>query len=435
MTVHALPSAGLVVGVEELRASLEGLQRVPLERLGDGEVQAVLTELTGLESQVAALRLAVLGEVEERRLAQRQAATGTEAWAAALTGENAGKVAGGLRIARVLRESCHHTRKAFAAGRLRLEQVRVILDVLHYAPPQATPAQVAAAEEWLVGRATGAISRTGRPLSPRRLRQAGRRAFKVVSAELADQHEQAMLKARESHAETDTYLSIHDNDDGTWTGRFVIPDLHAQLLLRALDRLSAPRRMGCASTSTQLAEGTADPTSLAGPGWTHSWTERAGLAFLELLEHLPEQGHAANGTTLLVTIGLDALRTGLGAAGLDTGVTISAGEARRLACNARIIPVVLGGKSVPLDLGRTRRLHTTGQRNALATQHDSCAIGGCERPFAWTEIHHLIAWKLGGRTDLANAIPLCGYHHRRAHDDHYDLRRHATGEWRFHRRR
>jgi hypothetical protein len=308
--------------------------------------------------------------------------------------------------------------------------VRVITDSLHYAPQEATAEQLATAEEWLVGRATGRISRTGRPLSPKRLRQVARRAFAIVSAELADAHEEAMLSSRESAAEHDAYLAMHDNDDGTWSGRFVIPELHAQLLSRALDRLTSPRRMGARANGAD----TDDPTALAGPGWQRSSTERAGNGFMELLEHLPELGYAANGTTLLVTIGLDQLRTGLGAAGLDTGVHISASEARRLACEAAIVPVVLGGASVPLDLGRTRRLHSSGQRLALATQHDSCGIGGCERPFAWCEIHHLDPWSAHGRTDLAKALPMCGHHHRRAHDDRYDLRRHASGEWRFHRR-
>ncbi|HET9501499.1 MAG TPA: DUF222 domain-containing protein [Marmoricola sp.] len=430
MTVHALPRPELVARLVEVRETLGDAQRVAPEQLSDHEVEESLVELTALESQVSSLRLAVLGEVEQRRIAEKHAATGPEAWAAALTGESVGRVAGGLRISRQLRERYHHTREAFAAGELRLEQVRVITDSLHYAPQEATAEQLATAEEWLVGRATGRISRTGRPLSPKRLRQVARRAFAIVSAELADAHEEAMLSSRESAAEHDAYLAMHDNDDGTWSGRFVIPELHAQLLSRALDRLTSPRRMGARANGAD----TDDPTALAGPGWQRSSTERAGNGFMELLEHLPELGYAANGTTLLVTIGLDQLRTGLGAAGLDTGVHISASEARRLACEAAIVPVVLGGASVPLDLGRTRRLHSSGQRLALATQHDSCGIGGCERPFAWCEIHHLDPWSAHGRTDLAKALPMCGHHHRRAHDDRYDLRRHASGEWRFHRR-
>ncbi|PZS39567.1 MAG: hypothetical protein DLM62_07560 [Pseudonocardiales bacterium] len=57
---------------------------------------------------------------------------------------------------------------------------------------------------------------------------------------------------------------------------------------------------------------------------------------------------------LAVTIDWDALRTGLGIAALDYGTHISATEARRWACDAKIIPV-LGGRSEPLDVGRAMR--------------------------------------------------------------------------------
>jgi hypothetical protein len=182
-----------------------------------------------------------------------------------------------------------------------------------------------------------------------------------------------------------------------------------------------------------------------------------GHAFCELLEHLPTDGHAANGATLLVTVDLEHLLERLdeqglpehllpagewGAGGvevgtgrLDRGVRIGVGEVRRLACEAGIVPVVMNGTSQPLDVGREQRLHTKAQRQALATVHDTCAIEGCDRPFAWCEIHHRHAWALGGPTDLANALPVCGHHHRRAHDTAWRLQRHPDGSWRFHRRR
>ncbi len=80
------------------------------------------------------------------------------------------------------------------------------------------------------------------------------------------------------------------------------------------------------------------------------------------------------------------------------------------------------------------RLHTKAQRLALSARHDGCAAEGCERPFAWCEIHHPQAWACGGRTDLTG-VPLCGWHHRRAHDGRYDLSTLASGEVRYRRRR
>ena len=159
-----------------------------------------------------------------------------------------------------------------------------------------------------------------------------------------------------------------------------------------------------------------------------SWSEHLGQAFCELIEHLPTEGYTnGNAATIVAHLDLDALVAGAGAATVDGGVKISAGEIRRLACEASILP---------LDLGRGQRLHSHHQRIALSATHDTCAVAGCERPFAWCEIHHhRLRWAHGGRTDLDNGLPLCGYHHRRAHDDRWDLRQHASGDYRFHRRR
>jgi hypothetical protein len=137
----------------------------------------------------------------------------------------------------------------------------------------------------------------------------------------------------------------------------------------------------------------------------------------------------------MVHLPLTHLRDGLASARLDTGTRISPGQARRLACGAAIIPAVLGGKSEPLDVGRAQRLHTKAQRRALSISHDTCAAQGCQRPFAWCEVHHPHAWSDGGTTSINNAIPLCGHHHRRAaHDNRYNLHILPTGEARYRRR-
>ncbi len=125
----------------------------------------------------------------------------------------------------------------------------------------------------------------------------------------------------------------------------------------------------------------------------------------------------------------------LASARLDTGVDITPGEARRLACTAGIIPTVLDGDSIVLDLGRSQRLHSPSQARALSVTYETCAAEGCQRPFAWCDIHHRQPWSQGGPTDLANALPLCGWHHRRAHDPAFNLKHLPTGEVRYTRRR
>jgi hypothetical protein len=84
------------------------------------------------------------------------------------------------------------------------------------------------------------------------------------------------------------------------------------------------------------------------------------------------------------------------------------------------MPVVLSGDGVPLDVGRSRRLATPAQRSALAAVYATCAIERCDVPFDRCEIHHVIPWEVGGRTNLSVLVPLC------SHDNHEVHRREST---------
>jgi hypothetical protein len=381
----------------------------------------VLSELAVLESQVAALKLTVLAEADARRVAEEEAASGTDAWAAKLTGSTAAVMRGGIWLANQLRETYAATRVAFAAGGINEAQVRVIVNAADSMPVKVTAEQRQVAEEGLVAKAVAGMN-------PRGLRQAARRMLEKINAELADEHEADQLEDEKKKAERETFLALHDNGDGTYSGKFTIPELHGQLLRTYLEKLTAPRVWA----RNKAGEPVEDEALVTGELNRY---EMFGLGLLELLEHLPTTGHGPVAATLIVKIDHQHLCDGLAGAGLDTGTRIGAGEARRLACNAGIIPTVLGANSEVLDLGRERRLHTKAQRNALALTHDTCAAEGCERPFAWCEIHHPHPWSQGGRTDLDNALPLCGHHHRRAHDDRYNLRYLTSGEVRYRRRR
>jgi hypothetical protein len=250
-----------------------------------------------------------------------------------------------------------------------------------------------------------------------------------LSKRLADQHEGDLLREDEMRAERCASMMLSDNGDGTWTGKFVIPDLAAHLLKNALEKLSGPRRH-----SRNAAGETVEDVTLPGMGSTLNYYERMGAAFIELVEHLPETAHTRSGITLVVHVDEERLRAGIGAATLETGGTISVAEARRLACEAGIMPMVMTGTSIPLDLGMASRLFTKGQAIALSSRHDSCAAEGCDRPFAWCELHHRVPWGAGGPTDLANAAPLCGYHHRRVHDAQFQHQWLPDGSVRFRHR-
>jgi hypothetical protein len=72
-----------------------------------------------------------------------------------------------------------------------------------------------------------------------------------------------------------------------------------------------------------------------------------------------------------------------------------------------------------LDLGRATRLANRAQRRALGGLYRTCAIPGCTVHYNRCELHHIIWWRHGGRTDLDNLVPICTRHHGRIHHDNW----------------
>jgi hypothetical protein len=115
--------------------------------------------------------------------------------------------------------------------------------------------------------------------------------------------------------------------------------------------------------------------------------------------------------TLVVTIDWEDLKNATAHAIGDTvfGTGLSASTTRLLACDAKIIPVVLGSNSEPLDVGRCERLVTKGMRHALNTRDRGCVV--CGAPPVQCDAHHLISWIDGGITAVSNLVLLCRIHH------------------------
>ncbi|YAL83720.1 DUF222 domain-containing protein [Dermacoccaceae bacterium W4C1] len=103
----------------------------------------------------------------------------------------------------------------------------------------------------------------------------------------------------------------------------------------------------------------------------------------------------------------------------DLGVSLAPSTIRRLACDAEIIPMVLGSPSAPLDVGRSRRLVTGELRRAVIQRDRHCTFPGCDRPPPWCHVHHLIPWQHGGVTSLRNSALLCSRHHTLVHQHGY----------------
>jgi hypothetical protein len=124
----------------------------------------------------------------------------------------------------------------------------------------------------------------------------------------------------------------------------------------------------------------------------------------------------------VLTVELQQLIDGLGTATLDYGGEIDAATARRLACDAGVVPVVLGGDSQPLDVGQAKRSATAAIRAALAARDGGCAFPGCDTPASRCHAHHIEHYANRGPTRLSNLVLLCRYHHHVVHHCGWQVR-------------
>src|SRR3954464_2063153 len=134
--------------------------------------------------------------------------------------------------------------------------------------------------------------------------------------------------------------------------------------------------------------------------------------------------------TVIITMDLEMLEARLrdGWLTLPTGAQISAETARRLACDAQLVPVVLGRNGELLDIGQADHEFTAAQRRAAWVRDQGrCAFPGCCNPPA--QLHHIIWRSRQGPTSVDNAAWLCHYHHRLTHEGGWTLQRTPDGHY------
>ena len=179
------------------------------------------------------------------------------------------------------------------------------------------------------------------------------------------------------------------------------------------------------------------PKPVDGERDLRSSDRRRGDALLTLVRRAVAAGEEVgktNKTTLLLTMDWESLRDGLGAAttlgGLDAGTHLAPETVRRLACDASVIPVVLGTGGEVMDWGLAKRFFTEAQTKRLWLRDGGCTYPGCDAPPQWTDAHHLVHWADLGPSDLDNGALLCDRHHTIVHNRRYAGRvvRGALGE-------
>ena len=390
----------------------------PMWSMTTKDAEQALVSLTRVKGQLDALLMRVLRQAEAVDAGMDTGATSTTSWWAHATRTTRAEAHRFARMAKALEEH-DEVAQGLASGELRTDQARVITDAVDDLPDTV--------EDWVPGAARQFLLGKAGEHDAKELRLLGRRLLEAVDPVAADAEEARRLEGEEKDAEAAASFSMNDDGHGKCHGRFTIPSRYAAMLMKDLK----------ARVARECRKSTADEATGEQPRPTLT-RHRLGRAFMDYIEAraaspAPKSGGVA--ATVVVTMDLETLLGGIKGASLDTGGRISAGEARRMACSAGIIPVVLGGASVPLDVGRKRRFHTEAQRIAMGIRDGGCTAVGCDAPPGMTEAHHdEVSWGHGGGTSVEKGRLLCPAHHRRIHDLAFQHSLDKHGKVRFTRR-
>src|SRR5664280_1463963 len=367
--------------------------------VSDREVLEVPEAMVALQRQVNGTVSVLMAVAEQRNAALRTRNTPLESVVAASGQESVRQVRNQVFQASVL-ASRPRVHEAASAGRITLAQARAIRDVVEELTEALSDPQKDQAEEFLL--------RAADRLPAEKLRAMTDQVLDQVAPQAKDSPEQrqAKLKLRDQRAAARRCFWFGSPEDGSIEFRGSLPVVDGVRLKGLVESIAA--------RDYRAAKDLADRAALA-----VTPDQRLADALMRVVGAAEGSGAESGGAgipagaaQITVLMREQDLRDRTAGRGLlADGTEVSAGELRRLACDAGFVPVVLGGKSEILDLGRLRRLASPALRHAVGLRDGHCAFPGCEVAVYRCELHHIRPWQDGGPTRLDNLVALCVPHH------------------------
>jgi hypothetical protein len=380
-----------VAAVASIAAGLDAFGDASLWSMSTADVGQLVIAMERIGRRVCAAQVSALAQADRSGIADHTGASSTAVWL-----HNVADLPVGVGRARL---ALHHALAnrpvvdaAFSAGDIGLDAATAVCSAIDTLPGGVPAAMNTEIEELLVDTA----------------RDEGTKAVVQRAMEIAERFDPEEFERQEAGNRSKRWLQLIRQHDGSVKMRGVLDKESAALALAVLDPLSAPLPTVDGAPDTRLPE------------------RRNADAFLQLCQlatpTLPEvRGERPH---LFVTTTLESLQRQVGSAlgSLEGGYLISKSAIRRIACDANIIPVVLGSAGQPLDIGRATRIVSQGLRRALILRDEGCAFPGCDRPPLWCDAHHIDHWADGGPTSLCNLALLCVHHHDRVHRDGWTIK-------------
>ena len=393
---------------------------VPLERL-----EAQICELAGHLTAATCRFLVLLADFDARRGWASWEMNSCASWLSWKCQMSSGTAREHVRVARALRD-LPVIRAEFAAARLSYAKVRALTRI-------ATPATEAGLAE-IAG-----------PMTGNQLERFAR-AHRQVS------------RADDAAARVRRRLAWRFEEDGSLAGTFCLPPAAGAVLLKALRAAAGDLEHPHEEEGVGVS---AETPAAAGPVVATS-SSLADALLVVAEAFLAGKVAAADDPEVyqvVVHVGADALDTpGVGPAPapdpagvsaetptpappvpgdpadparchVEDGPAISVSTAQMLGC-AAALSWMLHDREAELRLGRRRRRPGAALRRA-ARERDKCRcrFPGCES--RRVDLHHIVFWSHGGRTDLDNLISLCKYHHMLVHERGYLIAARPGGTFAF----
>jgi len=415
----------------DLRDAAQLLARVHVDRsTDDGELLSITAEVERVGRMVDALRTSTAAEIARRSdrslgregLASRQGHRTPSALISSLTRVSGRQADRRARVGRLV-EPFEALSAAVASGGIDTDAAESIATALTpVADRPSVDAEIASLLDLAASRSADEVA--------------------AAAKSARDRLDALGIEQRERDLRAQRYLRFGREVGGMVPLHGMLPPEEAGVVLALFDARTSVRRTVSFSPSSAESSGAgssaAEPSEPSPQGSDRSspakkvtiyddrtMDQRRVDTFVEICR-VAADALAADSTdsplsngmgTLVVTIDHETLESGIGAARID-GITepISAASARRIACAAGILPIVLDGRSRAIDLGSANRFFSAAQRRALALRDKGCAAPGCDTTPGWTEAHHITPWSRGGPTDLENGVLLCSFHHHLVHE-------------------
>ncbi len=383
-------TGGLAGKVAQAHALLADVAAAISSETGGPEAAEMMVELIGASGQLDVALCLTAERIDRSGQFAADNAVSTASWLRYQSHSSGHWASIRVNAGRALVDQLPATKKAWLAGDLTLEHA----DVIRRA--------VAGQPERLVALLDTALANSAALCSPQDLRDIANRLLEEFAPDEQDNKRERNAGKARAH--------LSDTPDG---GRLDADLDHegTAVLRAALDKY-----MPKPDPEQQL-----------------SASQRRAQALVEMarqsLDFDDTHPGSAHKPHLVLSLSADQLREQTGVAYTPGGGTVPMSTVRKLACDATVIPLVLDGAGLPLDIGRKSRVIPWWIRVALNERDKGCRAPGCDRPPAWADVHHCWHWADGGPTSLDNCCLLCRRHHTMVHQG--KLRIEALGKQQF----